>query len=288
MPAGPAKAAELIHTIVGVAASPRATREVLLDIILREGWFSGTDAEDKADLWLPRFVRRLQYISDESVEVGGYLSFAFNSSGTDYVQGYCFCEPSDPPEIVQAKGKRANTVLIYEHCSHISETNFERLSGKILELLKVEEAFVSRRSADQGIDFFGRVHFGDMLKSTLLHPGAEKNFYVWLVGQSKHYPESRVSTQEIRELVGSVELAKAKVFAGGSDPLEQLKARLCDPVIYLFFTTGRFTRDSKDILTRSGVLSFNGLQIAQFLADRGVGFSSFGFDPVTFDAWLAS
>ena len=76
-----------------------------------------------------------------------------------------------------------------------------------------------------------------MLKPEIISPGAEKHFSVWLVGQSKHYPNTRISTAEIRELVGSVELARAKVFAGSTNPLDELRVRLCDTIIYLFFTT---------------------------------------------------
>jgi hypothetical protein len=288
MPAGPSLAAELVHTAVSVVSAPRKTRSVLLDVILSQGWATGTEAEDKADLWLPRFKRRLRFTIEQSVEEGQYRSFAFNSSGDDYIQGYCFAEPGDPPEIIEAKGKRANTLHIHQHVAGITPAAFESLSGGVLKLLGVKEPKVSRRSADQGVDFYGRVHFGDIVKPALLDAGAEKHFYVWLVGQSKHYPESRVSTHEIRELVGSVQLARAKVFAGTTDPLEDLAAKVCDPVFYLFFTSGRFTRDSKDILSRSGVLSFNGLQIAQFLADHGVGLSGGAFDPRAFDAWLSS
>jgi hypothetical protein len=288
MPAGPAKAAALIHTAVSVTAAPRELRSVLLEIIVSQKWEAGSEAEDKADLWLSRFKRRLVFIVAESIDEGKYRSFTFNSATDDFVQGYCFVEPGDPQEIIEAKTKRASTINIYEHVSEISDSDFERLSGKVLELLQVEQAHVSRRTADQGIDFFGRVRFGDILKPPLLHSGPEKNFHVWLVGQSKHYPESRVSTQEVRELVGSVELARAKVFAGRADPLTELRARFCDPVFYLFFTSGRFTRDSKDVLSRSGVLSFNGLQIAQFLADHGVGMGGNGFDSDRFEVWLQS
>jgi hypothetical protein len=177
---------------------------------------------------------------------------------------------------------------MFEHCRQMSPRAFEILSGKILNLLRVEKSVVSRRSADQGIDFFGRVPLGQMLKPEIISPGAEKHFSVWLVGQSKHYPNTRITTAEIRELVGSVELARAKVFAGSTNPLDELRVRLCDPIIYLFFTTGQFSKDSIELLDRSGVLSFDGLQIGQFLADHGIGIVQGSFDSAAFDRWLAA
>lgn len=286
MPKGPIEAAKLISVALTVSAGPRSIRELLVEIIVNQGWYSSLDAEDKADEWLPRFKSRLKHEIAATRDEGGFLAFQFNSSGDDYVQGSCFCEPHELPEVQEAKIRRAYTFQIHECCLALDPEQFEQLSGRLLGLLNVEQAFVSRRSADQGIDFFGRVPIGKMLKPSLLDMGAEKHMFVWIVGQSKHYPQTKVSTGEIRELVGSIELARAKVFAGGRDPLEELRVRLCDPIVYMFFTSGTFTRDSKALLTRSGVLAFEGLQISQFIADHGVGTKDGEFNRDVFYQWL--
>jgi restriction endonuclease Mrr len=145
---------------------------------------------------------------------------------------------------------------------------------------------VTRASADQGIDFFGRVPIGEILKPAIIDSGVERHFKVWLVGQAKHYRSTQVSTKDIRELVGSVALAKSKVFAGKIDPLASLQMRICDPVVYMFFTTGSITRDARDILNRAGVVAMDGLQLAMFLADHSVGLDGIEFAPATFRAWL--
>lgn len=284
---GPIDAAKLIPAALSVSAGPRPVRELLVEIIVNQGWYSSLDAEDKADAWLPRFKSRMRHDITTIRDEGGFLSFQFNSSGDDYVQGSCFCEPHDPLEVQQAKIRRAYTLQVHNCCLGLTPNQFEQLSGKLLSLLNVEHAYVSRRSADQGIDFFGRVPIGKMLKPTLLDMGAEKHMFVWIIGQSKHYPLTKVSTGEIRELVGSVELARAKVFAGANDPLEDLTVRLCDPIFYMFFTSGTFTRDSKELMTRSGVLAFEGLQLAQFIADHGIGTVEGAFCQSAFHEWLA-
>ena len=99
---------------------------------------------------------------------------------------------------------------------------------------------------------------------------------VWLVGQAKHYDASQVSTKDIRELVGSVSLARTKTYAGSKDPLARLQMRSCDPVVYLFFTTGRISRDARDLLQKAGVVGMDGGQLAIFLADCGVGLDEEG------------
>ncbi len=286
MPPGPSDAVRIIANTFSIEASPQPIRNLLVEVIIQEGWYGFDEASEKAEDWLPRVKSRLRMQILKSREDGGFLAFTFNSSSDDYLQGSCFCEPRDSKDVRDAKRRRSYTGQIYRFCLSLSDRLFERLSGKILALLKVEKPFVSRRTADQGIDFFGRVPIGQILKPSLLDMGAERHMFVWIVGQSKHYPVTRVSTAEIRELVGSVELARAKVFAGSKDPLEELVMRLCDPIIYVFFTSGSFTRDSKQLMARSGVLAFEGLQIAQFIADHGVAIVDGVFDEAAFSKWL--
>lgn len=288
MPAGPLEAVRLIETVVSIDTPPRPSRKVLFDIIVTAGWLRGSDAAEKAELWLNRFTLRASFVIAEAERSGRHLAFCFNSSGNNYLQGSCFVEPADSVAVADAKMRRSQTLSIFQHCRRMTPRAFEILSGKILHLLQVEKSIVTRRSADQGIDFFGRVPLGQMLKPSIISPGAEKNFSVWLVGQSKHYPNTRITTAEIRELVGSVELARAKVFAGSTNPLDELRVRLCDPIIYLFFTTGQFSKDSIELLDRSGVLSFDGLQIGQFLADHGIGIVEGKFEPAAFEKWLGT
>lgn len=286
--AGPQHAAKRISEVVGVADAPRPTRSILRDLIVLAEWASGSDADEKADAWLDRFISRLLSDLEAAASLGSVVTFAFNSSGTDFIQGSCFAEPSALPTDKAAMANRAKLVDIYSQFSSLSPNEFEKLSGRILNLLGVTEAHVTQTSADQGVDFFGRLYLGEMVQPTRLTPGGEKQLHVWLVGQSKHYQETKVGTGDIRELVGSIELARAKIFAGASDPLSNLTVRLCDPIVYLMFTTGNFTADSKALLERSGVLAFDGLQISQLLADRAIGIVNGNFDAVEFKSWLHS
>lgn len=286
--AGPIEAAKLITKVLSVVDGPRPTRDLLVEIIIGEGWLDALDAADKADQWLSRFKSRINHEIATCRDDGRFVAYHFNSSGDDYIQGSCFSEPLEPHEIREAKALRAFTHQIQRALNNLDAGQFEKLSGRLLTLLGVERAHISRRSADQGIDFFGRVAIGRMLKPQLLDMGAEKHMYVWLIGQSKHYPSTKVSTAEIRELVGSVELARSKIFAGSSDPLTELTMRICDPTFYMFFTSGTFTRDSKQLMTRAGVLAFEGLQLAQFLADHGIGIENGSFEEHVFLQWVNS
>jgi len=118
-------------------------------------------------------------------------------------------------------------------------------------------------------------------------PGFYTTLSVWLVGQAKHYKETKVATPDIRELVGSVELARARAFAKPAS-LPNLEMRLCDPVFYLFFTTGKISRDGWALMKASGVVGMDGAMIAAFLADHDVGCSGGTFAASLFEAWVVS
>jgi hypothetical protein len=275
---GAHEAAKRISQVVGVSDAPRSTRAVLREIIISANWYSGNDADDRTDAWLTRFISRLVAILDEATSLGSVVTFTFNSSGTDFIQGACFAEPSASVAEKEAMANRTKLVDIFAQLASLTPIEFEKLSGRILALLGVSEPHVTQASADQGVDFYGRLSLGELLKPTSLTPGGEKQLHVWLVGQSKHYPQTSVGTGAIRELVGSVELARVKIFSGPSDPLSKLEVRLCDPIVYLMFTTGTFTAGSKALLTRSGVIAFDGMQISQLLADFCVGIENGNFN----------
>lgn len=143
-------------------------------------------------------------------------------------------------------------------------------------------------SADEGIDFYGRLHLEKLILPRAAFPGWQRQLSVWMVGQAKHYFEGKVSTPAIRELVGAVMLASKHAFGSADDKYQELTIRACDPVFYLFFTTGRLTSNSWKLLDRSGAIGMDGEMLGSFLADRGVGMEAGRFDRALFDSWLSN
>jgi hypothetical protein len=143
-------------------------------------------------------------------------------------------------------------------------------------------------SNDQGIDFFGQLSLGGRLDNASVLPSVDRKLKVWMVGQAKHYQKTQVATPDLRELVGSIQLAKAKAFADGGVALQGLDMKVCDPVFYLFFTTGTISRDGYVLLKESGMNYMNGSQVATFLADNGIGMIEGRFDDVSARAWIAA
>jgi len=265
---GPVDAANTVERYVRVTDPPRSVDDVLQEIIVGENGLDPLDAADRVGAWKARFLSKLDHKKEQAIKSGSFLTFCFNSTGANFIQGACFVEPRDTEAVKREKESRAKHESYLDLFSELSPTEFEGLCGKVIHLLRVDEASVTRASADQGVDFYGRLPLGSIIKPSEISPGAEKNLCAWIVGQAKHYQKTSVSTKDIRELVGSVELAKSKVFAGTADPLQGLDIRVCDPVVFLFITTGRFTRDSRDLLARSGVVSMDGIQLSVFLADH--------------------
>ncbi len=284
---GPVEAVKMLTDFVPIQMPPRLLNEVLEEIIVREVWHeAGETPAELAERWLSKFKARIKTTINEVKKNTQLLQYELSLANDDYIQGACYIIPSDDDVIVSAKERRANTFAYISEFKSLNPNQFEILSGRTLSLFNVEEEFVTRASADQGIDFFGRVPFGELIKPSAIAPGAEKQLKIWLVGESKHYQATQVSTKDIRELVGSVSLAKSKVYAGAKDPLSDLQMRTCDPVFFLFFTTGDISRDAMDLLRKSGVVAMNGEQLAMFLADHGVGLVNNRFDGPTFRAWL--
>lgn len=186
----------------------------------------------------------------------------------EYVRGSCFPDPSLDPVIQEARKRRGEYSQARKELEAINWREFEILSKVVVEKMGALDAKFSPRSDDGGIDFYGRLELEGRLDDPLPLGGVDRRLRVWLVGQSKHYPEREVGPGDVRELVGAVELART---GGAPQRWEEFKLRPFDPVAYLFFTTGSFSSGAKNLLEKSGVVTMNGDQLATFLVDVGAG-----------------
>ena len=220
---GPAEAAKIIIAKFDPSSEPIHTEKLLEKIIVQERWSEkALTYEELVKKWHGGFTARLKKYYAEAIDGRAPPPFEFNDVNVDFIQGACFIAKTDHPDIVDEKKNRRRSTSYFDSFVKLTDTEFEYLCGRILYLLKVEKPFVSKVSSDQGIDFFGRVPYGSIIKPTSLVSGAEIQLKIWLVGQAKNYRKSQVSTKEIRELVGSVSLAKSKTYAGSIDPLTEL------------------------------------------------------------------
>jgi hypothetical protein len=287
MKPGPKAAVESLPKVLTLLSPPRRATEWLAEIVLTEGWCQTSDeADEMAERWAEQF---LAYLSTEIGELGrvGRVSIAvLNSSSPYMVQGSAFIEPHDDQDVRDAKVRRGRFADYATVIAGVSKEQFECVCRGILDALRVENVQLTRRTADEGIDFFGELRLDQLLVPEARFPTWEAQLKVWMVGQAKHYEVGQASTPVIRELVGSVELAKSRAYSTGEDKYPDLLIRACDPVVYLFFTTGSFSSYAWRLLDRSGVVGMDGGMVAAFLADRGIGIRDEQFDEDEFMSWL--
>lgn len=288
MPPGPALAATLLVRVLSIESAPRAAREWLTAIIVSEGWASDLETAELAERWEERFLGRLRRDRSELALLGRPCIFDFNSSSEYMLQGACFVEPTDSPELRRAKQGRAQMSSYVAAVSAITPSDFESMCRGVIREIGVEAPAITPSTSDEGIDFYGQLKLGTLLQTAMGMPRFQDMLNVWLIGQAKHYPNGQAATPEIRELVGSVELARAAAFSRVTSAYPNLQLRLCDPVFFLFFTTGTISAPGWRLLDASGVVGMDGEMLAAFLADQGIALSDQGlFDNALFDAWLA-
>ena len=61
---------------------------------------------------------------------------------------------------------------------------------------------------------------------------------------------------------------------------------MCDPVFFLFFTTGLISAPSWRLAVKSGIVALDGEMVASFLADHDVGVDGGEFQQARFEDWL--
>jgi Restriction endonuclease len=268
------KLIEFIERRVSAASPPERIRDLVEEAL--QVHHSQLRAFELSGIYTTRIKDRLAQVHRQMLEVGEDPWFAFNSLSDDFLQGPCFVEPSDPPELRAAKINRARATPMERVLEAISFDEFEIVCAAVLALIGARECHRSVRSNDQGIDFYGQLYLGDLDIPSFPFARFQDNFKIWLVGQAKHYPGRKVSTPDIRNLVGSINLARFKEYAATTDLMQELPMRSCDPVVVLFLTTGKYTRDAVRLGTNSGVLLRDLTDLAKLLADKTVGVDGFG------------
>ena len=286
---GPSLAKSILISSIALDESPRSAREWLVLISLTEGWHSNeSDASEAAEKWEERFLDLLTQELSDLNQLGRFCPYEFNSSSPYLIQGSAFIEPRDDAETQEAKRRKAQHSKYAVALTELTPRAFEALCAGVLELLGVREPSVTSYSADEGIDFYGEWGLGGHQSSSVTSAWVEKQLSVWMLGQAKHHTVGQVSTFEVRELVGAVELAKGRAYGSAGEKYRELQLRVCDPVFYLFFTTGRISSASWRLIYKSGVAAMDGNMIASFLAERGIGADEGGvFQEDTFTEWIA-
>ncbi|MGW3564677.1 restriction endonuclease [Streptomyces sp. NPDC000941] len=239
------------------------------------------DAQMWAEDSLRRVSQRLTALHNELIQDGRSLRYAFNSSDVLYLQGACFIESGiDDEDAASRKRRRSATHRLASAIGQLEPAEFEKLCVIALEGLGAYEVKLTPYRADQGIDFYGRLRVGGALADIAGYPPVFDKFCVWVIGQAKHFEATQVATFDLRELVGSVQLARSGEYGSVNDRYPDMKIRSCDPIFSLFMTSGTISREAWLLCRNSGVIAIDGDSFSHILSETSIELDAPGLQAV--------
>jgi hypothetical protein len=132
----------------------------------------------------------------------------------------------------------------------LSHSQFESVAAWILAIAGCDIVYRTPESHDQGLDAFGYRPFLRKKRSNWAATAPQLIF----LAQAKHYNECRVGTKEVREFVGSYDLAVHKIYSTVDARYQELDIPPFAPVALLFLTTEEIADTVKRLATRSGII----------------------------------
>jgi hypothetical protein len=274
----PAALADRLIDATDLRSPPALLHDRVAEVALAAAWArSIDDALEVVEPHLGAVRARLLQIRDTAESEGRTWHVELYGSEHEWVRGASFRDTSLDSGEQNARARRADSDAVLAELQKLTPVEFERICTRVLTLLGCRDSHTSPLRDDGGIDFYGQLALKGRLDTALPLGGIDNRTNVWLIGQAKHYPTRPIQTAVVRELVGSVELARTK---GAIHQWAGLDLRPFDATVLLVFTTGWFSSGSKSLLSQSGVLSMDGKQLSTFLCDSGMGFQG---DPPTFD-----
>jgi restriction endonuclease Mrr len=260
-----------VEVAIGIQGPPRALREVLEQEMRGHFQQLPIRAAEQAERMEERVRQRINEKQQETEDAGTFPVVIIHYANQRRVVGSCWVGPTDSQAVAAAKHGRVHAQQILAALRALTPDQFERFGSRILRELGAERVQVTRRSGDNGVDFYGFLSLGGIMQ----HPPAicqlAHNIQLLFAGQAKHYPDNPIGPATVREMIGAIALARFQVYSSEPDFFEEFKLLPYNPLIALLFTTGRFTRGAIEVAAAAGVIARSGEQLAIFLADRNVG-----------------
>ena len=260
-----------VEVAVGIQGPPRALREVLEQEMHGHFHLLPIRAAEQAERMEERVRQRITEKHQEMEHAGTIPVVIVHHASRRQVVGSCWVSPTDTQAVAAVKQARVHVQQILAALRALTPDQFEHFGSRILRELGAEQVQVTRRTGDNGVDFYGFLSLGGIMQ----HPPAicqlAHNIQLLFAGQAKHYPDNPIGPATVREMIGAIALARFKVYSSEPDFFEAFKLLPYNPLITLLFTTGRFTKGAMEIADSAGVIARSGEQLATFLADRNVG-----------------
>jgi hypothetical protein len=165
-------------------------------------------------------------------------------------------------KVVKGIGLRSSRHIIafQDALNRISHTEFEKLAAILLQRLGCHNVFFTPESHDQGVDAFGYQSVVSTFSYCVSH------HLIW-IAQAKHYSSTRVTTGDVRELVGSKELLVAKAFSTVDERYKELKLRAYAPTALVLVTSEEVPITVRRLAERSGLFVFSAYDLFELFRD---------------------
>lgn len=280
-----------LESHVGLEGSPRKLSVAIEHVLVEDFDLPAIQAAERAEQFLERVGAEIASREALTASKGGAPILRVVGSTADIVAGFCCILHDEDGQLAEYRAKRVYVDAIHARIKSLDFNDFEKFGARFLRELGAKIGRVTRQSNDQGIDFFGEFNLGQLHQAPEAFLVLARDVRLLFAGQAKHYPTRSIGPSTVRELVGAISLARTKTHSSdGVDIFGDLPVRPFSPLVALIFTTGEFTAGAIRLAEAAGVVAKTGLQLAVFLADRGVGIAKDGeghqFDEQKFVDWL--
>lgn len=281
---------DALEDLIGIDGASRDIVAAIVDVLLANGYDeidAAILAGERRSLIIDLIDRRQTAAEKQGLihklEVCGVFRSEIGGAGKAH--------PEDDEKVQLAKQGRRRAESILSKIRSLSPEEFESFGAAVVRSLGASVAAKTRQTGDQGIDFVGTTRLGELLEHPKKIFRLAHDMQIDFIGQAKHYPTRTIQPSTVRELVGSLELARSRHFSSEKFKLlEDLSLRSFSPVFALLLTTGKVSAGARQVAEKSGIVIRSGEQLATYLADLGV-----GIDPITcefsdarFASWMTA
>jgi hypothetical protein len=282
---------ERLEMSVGINGAPRRLKAAIELELTKSFQVSALKAAELAEKHLAAVARAIAERDVSSTDTGTIYPLVVVGVFSDVVAGSCYALREDSTFVGQLKSQRAQADALLRAMQQLTFSQFEMFGAKVLLELGVSHAKVTPHSNDQGIDFFGELSLGQAQQRPPEFFRLAHDVKIVFAGQAKHYPNSAIGPDVVRELVGAIGLARTKTFSTANlDLFEGVSIKPFSPLLALLLTTGGLTSGAIQLARDAGIIARSGQQLAVFLAEKGVGMTPTDvghvFSPELFTVWL--
>jgi len=148
--------------------------------------------------------------------------------------------------------------IFQDALNEMTYREFESLSARVLAILGCTQVWTTPSSHDQGLDAFGYAGaFPDIVPLEI-----SNQCRIVCLAQAKHYKKHKVGSRDIREFVGSVELAVHKIYSIEDKKYTDLTIRPFGPTVMVFVTTEELPRTVKIMGQKTGIVIMSAQDLA--------------------------